>query len=309
MGTTGEQLLFLSTSRIGQSVPFTSMRPLRIVGTLIGFCFLICWTALPLSADEPLRILPLGDSITRGTYFARYETGPRQGQAMGLPNPQGGGWRKWLQDQLRTHRVDYDFVGELNYHAYGREGRVDPTFDPDHHGLAGFSNRKLIAGGEVPTLRDVLEEREMAKVVVPDLVTVLRRHHPHVILLLSGANGFDAPARDELIRLIGRHSKAHLFVATLLPQRPPRAGWENVDAYNVSLPATVSAQVAAGHRITLVDLHATIGPEHLQPDGVHPNQEGSNRIAEGWFKALQGEGYVSKASLNVRNVSNSTSIP
>jgi len=270
---------------------------------------LLSGLALPASGREALRILPLGDSITRGTYLSRYEHGPRQGQAVGLPNPQGGGWRKRLQDRLRTHNVAYDFVGDLSYHAFGHEGRVDPAFDPDHHGLAGFSNRRIITGGTVPTLPDVLDALGAEQVIVPDLISVLQRHRPDVILLLSGANGFDAPARDELIRLIGRHSTAHLFVATLLPQLPPRAGWENVDAYNVSLPATVSVQAAAGHRITLVDLHSTIGAEHLQPDGVHPNQEGLSRIAEAWFEALQREGYVSTASPKVCNGSNSAFTP
>lgn len=246
----------------------------------------------PASAAE-LRILPLGDSITRGTYFARYEKGPRQGQAIGSPNPLGGGWRKLLQDRLREHGIAFDFVGELNYHAFGRGSRVDPTFDPDHHGLAGFGNKQIITGGKVPTLPDVLEHLRVEQIVVPDLLTVLHRHRPDVILLLSGANGFDAMARDDLIRLIGTHSKAHLFVATILPQRPPRAGWQEVVDYNRSLPSIVSAQQAAGHRITLVDLHARTAEEHLQPDGVHPNEAGLIEIAEGWLTALREAGYVS----------------
>ncbi|MFM7290040.1 MAG: hypothetical protein ACKO6B_02275, partial [Planctomycetia bacterium] len=35
----------------------------------------------------PLRILPVGDSITRGSYLAT-----QNGRAMGLPHPEGGGW-------------------------------------------------------------------------------------------------------------------------------------------------------------------------------------------------------------------------
>ena len=48
------------------------------------------------------------------------------------------------------------------------------------------------------------------------------------------------------IRTIGDNSTAHLFVATILPQQAPRAGWEKVDIYNASLPAMVAAQQAAG---------------------------------------------------------------
>jgi hypothetical protein len=96
---------------------------------------------------------------------------------------------------------------------------------------------------------------------------------------LTGANGFDAPARDQLIRTIGEVSDAHLFVATILPQKAQRAGWEKVDAYNASLPAIVAAQKAAGKRITFVDMHAAITTDDLWPDGVHPNQAGMDRMA------------------------------
>lgn len=244
----------------------------------------------------PLRILPVGDSITRGTYFARYLDGPRAGQAIGLPNPSGGGWRKLLQDQLRAARVPCDFVGELSYHAHGRDGVVDPDFDPDHHGLAGFSNRKIIDGGTVPTLPDVLAATEKETIVVPGIDAVLNRHRPDVVLLLSGANGFDAPSRDELIRLINARSRAHLFVGSILPQREPRKGWEQVEDYNASLPTIVAAQQAAGHRVTLVPMHAAVGPADLQPDGVHPNQAGERKIAAAWFRALQDAGLVPASS-------------
>jgi sialidase-1 len=233
-------------------------------------------------SNKPLRILPLGDSITRGSYLAKID-----GKSTGLPHPDGGGWRKTLQDKLRAANVAFDFVGELNYAAYGRDGAIDPQFDPDHHGLAGFSNAGIIKGGTVPTPADVLASLGVKEVKVPGIVDVLKKHRPDVILLMSGANGFDAPARDRLIRTIGETSPAHLFVATILPQKAPRAGWDKVSPYNASLSATVAAQQAAGKRITLVDMHAAITTDDLLPDGVHPNQAGMEKMAATWFAAVQ----------------------
>lgn len=240
--------------------------------------------------------MPLGDSITRGTYLIQHQTGPYQGKATGRANPLGGGWRKPLQDLLRQAGVAFDFVGELNYGGHGRDGTNDPSFDPDHHGLAGFGNRQIMTGGKVPTPLDVLEYLGVTAVTVPDLATVLRTHRPDIILLLAGANGFDAAARDELIRFIGEHSRAHLFVATILPQYPPRQGWEQVDPYNASLPAAVAASQAAGNRVTLVAMHDKFDQSDLTDDGVHPNAQGMAKMARVWFDALQSAGYLDPVS-------------
>jgi|GEM_PF-183530 len=233
------------------------------------------------SHAKPLRILPLGDSITRGSYLAQ-----KDGKATGLPHSEGGGWRKALQDKLRAAGIAYDFVGELNYAAFGRDGVVDPQFDPDHHGLAGFSNARILTGGIVPTPPDVLAALGVKEIKVPGIVDVLNKHQPDIILLMSGANGFDASARDQLIRTIGETSTAHLFVATILPQKAPRPGFENVDAYNASLPAIVTAQKAAGKRITFVDMYAAITTDDLLPDGVHPNKAGMEKMSAKWFETL-----------------------
>jgi lysophospholipase L1-like esterase len=234
------------------------------------------------SPSKPLRILPLGDSITRGSYLAQ-----KDGKATGLPHPMSGGWRKALQDKLRTAGIPYDFVGELNYASFGKDGTVDPQFDPDHHGLAGFGNTGILKGGIVPTPPDVLASRGVKEIKVPGIVEVLKKHQPDVILLMSGANGFDAPARDTLIRTIGESSTARLFVATILPQKAPRAGWEKVDAYNATLQAIVAAQKAAGKSIELVNMNGAITPDDLLPDGVHPNQSGMDKMAATWFEAIE----------------------
>ena len=240
------------------------------------------------SPNRPLRILPLGDSITRGSYLAQTD-----GKATGLPHPMSGGWRKALQDKLRAAGIPYDFVGELNYASFGKDGIVDPQFDPDHHGLAGFGNTGILNGGIVPTPPDVLASLGVKEIKVQGIVDVLKKHQPDVILLMSGANGFDAPARDTLIRTIGESSTARLFVANILPQKAPRAGWEKVDAYNATLPAIVAVQKASGKSIELVDMHGAITLDDLLPDGVHPNQSGMEKMAATWFAALS-EGLAEK---------------
>ena len=103
------------------------------------------------SNAKPVRILPLGDSITRGSYLAK-----NNGKSTGLPHPDAGGWRKPLQDKLRAAGIAYDFVGELRYAAFGRDntgpagsakikhGRFDTKRDGEGH-MGGPHIIKIIA--------------------------------------------------------------------------------------------------------------------------------------------------------------------
>ncbi len=234
------------------------------------------------------KIMPIGDSITRGSYLALYETGRFAGSGIGLPNPAGGGWRKLLQDKLRAADVDFEFVGELDYDAYGRDGVVDPAFSPRHCGMAGFGNRAILKGGVVPTPPDVLAANGVTEIRVPDIVTVLAKHNPNVILLMSGTNDCDPEARDHLIGTILEHFEGTLLVATILPQCPPRTRYERVDVYNASLAGSVAEWSASGKRVILVDMNSALSvTTDLLPDGVHPNREGMDKMAAVWWSALQ----------------------
>jgi lysophospholipase L1-like esterase len=234
-------------------------------------------------SPRPLRVLPLGDSITRGSYVKRYP----DGEPIGLPHPDGGGYRRPLQERLRANGVIFDFVGELTYGAFGRDGAVDPDFDPDHQGMAGFSNRKIISGGVVPTPRDVLATLSTKEVAARGVTELLSRFQPDLVLLLSGTNDFDVPARDRLITLIGEYSRAHLIVGTIPPQRAPRAGWEKVSAYNQSLPAFIRERQQAGQSVSWIDLNRAVSVDHLLPDGVHPDAVGMRAMADAWFEAIR----------------------
>ncbi len=225
---------------------------------------------------HPLRVMPVGDSITRGSYLGTEK----------LANPLGGGWRKTLQDKLLGAGIAFEFVGELDYWSYGTNGVVDSSFSPRHHGLAGFSNKSILTGGVVPTPKEILDAKGVKEIRVPGIIEALERNKPDIVLLMSGANGFDTQARDFLLRTFCDHFKGLLFVASITPQKAPRHGWQQVSAYNASLPAQVESLKAQGHRIRFVDMHAALSLEDISADGVHPTRAGLDKIAETWFNAL-----------------------
>lgn len=239
------------------------------------------------TGGKPIRVLPVGDSITRGSYLAHYTEGPYRDRPIGLPNPDGGGWRRVLQELLRKARISFEFVGELDYGAFGQDGQLDPSFDPDHHGLAGFGNHRILVGGQVPTPEDVLQRKGVDRVAVPGIVSVLQRHRPDVVLLMSGTNGFDVKAFEQLVEAITDNHSGCLLVATILPQRDPRKNWPLVGPYNQGVQEVLKQPRFRRPGIRLVAMHRHIGENHLLPDGVHPNAAGMSKMAEVWFAALR----------------------
>jgi hypothetical protein len=231
--------------------------------------------------------MPIGDSMTRGSYLRRYETGPFAGQPIGLPHPGGGGWRKPLQDRLRAAGIPYVFVGSLDYFAFGRDGIVDPAFSPAHHGLAGFGNAGILAGGAVPTPQDILTAEGVSEIRVPCIEEALHACRPDIVLLLSGANGFDLAAWRNLVDAILAVHSGPLLAATIPPQRPPRLGWDGVEKYNRGVRGGIAALARQGRPVFPVDLHAAVRPDDLVADGVHPNRDGMDGMAAAWWDALQ----------------------
>ena len=243
------------------------------------FCALpVLLMSVVLSVEAaPLRIMPVGDSITRGSHLVVGNM---------TANPQAGGYRKPLQDKLRAAGFDYEFVGELDYWAYGKDGVVDPGFQPRHHGLAGFSNRAIRLGGVVPTPQMDLDRLGVTELRVPGIVEVIEKWRPDVILLMSGTNGFDEKERDLLIRTICDNFTGVLFVANIPPQKPPRGNVERVDEYNASLPEFLKTLTDTRCRVYFVDINSALDENDILGDGVHPDAGGLEKMSEAWFRAL-----------------------
>jgi lysophospholipase L1-like esterase len=73
-------------------------------------------------------------------------------------------------------------------------------------------------------------------------------------------------------------------VATLTPLG---SGNTAVQAYNAALPAVIKQRADTGKHVQLVDMFNGFPTSELA-DGVHPNQQGSARMAGVWYAAIGG---------------------
>jgi lysophospholipase L1-like esterase len=245
-------------------------------------------TLLPLqaqptaSAKAPLRIMPMGDSITWG---------------MGVP----GGYRELLEKKLIDAGVPFQFVGTINNTDKGETSLRDKHCEAYsgfviNQGQPGGSGVGTGAGFGYGGLYDMLVSRKALD--TPNSVDV--------VLLLIGTNDVSFNADNTqgtpldrlkgLIRFIQeKQPDATVLVSTLPPiHSRPSPKTERLHAYNAALhdPAIGLATLSG---ITLVDLHAaflkpdgTINADYYPPnDAIHPSKAGYDAIAEVWFSALQ----------------------
>lgn len=214
------------------------------------------------------RVMPLGDSITKGEDDVTAQDALRVG------------YRLPLFRMLTDAGKQFDFVGTLV------NGPAELA-SKNHEGHSGWTTRELIEGrGRLadPPGNDS-----------GNLDRWLAANPADVFLFMLGANdvirGLDVPTSRHFYeqiftRIFAARPDALLVVGTMLPMRSQAAA--AVDERNAALAALVRTHAAAGKHVVLVDTHAALGVADLASGGVHPNATGYAKLAGAWFSALRG---------------------
>ncbi|MFE6526168.1 GDSL-type esterase/lipase family protein [Streptomyces sp. NPDC057794] len=201
-------------------------------------------------AAEPVRVMPLGDSIT------------------GSP----GCWRAVLWNRLvSSGRTGIDFVGTLPPQACGQ------AHDGDNEGH----------GGELATQaadRNLLPGRLAA--TDPDIVVM---HYGTNDVWSGIAPDRILAAYTKLVgQMRASNPDMRILVAQLIPMNPGScaACAQRVVDLNARIPAWARATGTDRSPVTVVDQWTGFSTAGDTYDGVHPNASGDAKIAARWFPAL-----------------------
>ncbi len=225
-----------------------------VVGLLLGLSGLAAHGASgapSIQQPAPVRILPLGDSITTGVGAA-------------------GGYRASLYARLVNAGYAVDFVGTKT--SNGAAGLPDS----DHEGHNGFRMDQLNAGLDLWLDADP----------DPDVVLLLigTNDFAQNYDLANATNRLE----NLIVRVATARPYARILVSNLLLRTDDAWTEAAIQAqFNPYIPGIVTRQAALGRRVTFVDLRSLVGAADLA-DGVHPNQSGYTKLAGGWFKAITG---------------------
>ncbi|WP_416973061.1 GDSL-type esterase/lipase family protein [Streptomyces sp. 4F14] len=226
--------------------------PLSALRILFAALLLSLGIALapPASAAPPVRIMPLGDSIT------------------GSP----GCWRALLWNQLQsTGYTNIDFVGTLAQQGCGQ------SFDGDNEGHGGelvtnVANQNLLPARLASTRPDIVVMHFGTNDVWSDIA-------PDRILA----------AYTTLVgQMRASNPDMKILVAQLIPMTPANCApcAQRVVDLNARIPAWAQATSTSRSPVTVVDQWTGFATATDTYDGVHPSDPGNAKIAARWYPAL-----------------------
>ena len=199
------------------------------------------------SAAAPVRVMPLGASITWGT-----------------ASSDGNGYREELRKRLAEAGVTVDYVGSQ---------QSGTMADRDNEGHPGFRIDQIAAQADA-----------WLAAAQPDVVlvnagtndTIQNYDLPNAPARLNALIDQIAAARPS----------ASIVVSTLVPSRNATNNGR-VQAFNAQVPGIVQRQAGAGHHVSLVDLNSTLTSADIGSDEIHPTDAGYVKLANLWHAALR----------------------
>jgi len=199
---------------------------------------------------EPVRIMPLGDSITQG-------------------NTERDSYRRPLYQRLVARETSFDFVGSLRENHLGPPPH--PDFDLDHEGHWGWTADEVLA-----------EIGAWAATARPQIVLL----HLGSNDALRGQSHSETV--DELAGIVETLRGVEPRVTVLLARLIPSTNREGarIEELNARLPALVDRLDRRDSRVVLVDQFAGFDAATDTADGIHPNSTGEEKMAERWLEAL-----------------------
>ncbi len=205
----------------------------------------------------PLRVMPLGDSITSGVeFFDGVDTPPFESRV---------GYRQFLFDSLTAAGIEIDYLGQSGQDAGTAAGLVDPQ----NNGFPGV---------DIAFIED-------------KLLDLLNEADTDVILLHIGTNNTPTTA-DGIIRILDlidtweqTNHPIVVLLATIVPKRDPALN-AVVDLFNVSMRAQLAQRV--GDDVFLVDQNSVVSVDDISTEqiGLHPSAAGYEKMAQTWEEAL-----------------------
>ncbi len=195
--------------------------------------------------------MPLGDSITQG--YRGHDS-----------------YRRGLWLKLKQTGFKVDFVGSLRKNYWGMPRHTD--FDMDHEGHWGWRADQVLA-----------KMGKWASKNVPDIVLL----HLGTNDIGGGQDIEETVGEIEKIVMILRkyNAKVKVLLAQIIPVAN-KAITKRIEKFNKELETLAESINTEESPVILVNHFDGFNPKTDTYDGVHPNDQGMDKMADKWYKTL-----------------------
>lgn len=211
-------------------------------------------------AGTPVKIMPLGDSLT-------------QGSDQTLDQASHPTYRYWLWNGLVSGGYQVDFVGSTR-------SNFTYQFDQDHEGHARYTTDMILNGNRSDPMSG-------------NLTTWLSSYSPDIVLISLGSEDLIVGVplnhtQQNVAQIIDLLRYRNPAVRILLGTVPPSAVYrQDVRTINDGLAAVAAARNTSASTVTMVDLTTGYdGTSDNQAGSILPNESGERKMAQRWFTAL-----------------------
>jgi lysophospholipase L1-like esterase len=229
----------------------------------------------------PIRIMPLGDSITKGTGTCQEGDPPDPPNELYLNCT---GYRDFLWYSLVDNGYTVDFVGSQG--SQFQDDYLNPYHDNDHEGHGGRTAdwiRDRVYGPSDHFLLDNPADIVLLHIGTNDINGLPLLSDPidvvaEVSQILDKIDNYETSEGHEVLVILAR----------IINRSDPLSdkGQQTTD-FNLGLQSMAESRIAGGDNILVVDMEAAlIYPDDLG-DELHPNETGYSKMANEWFSALE----------------------
>lgn len=248
--------------------------------------------------NDTIKVMSVGDSITDGYW-------------------EQGGYRKYMYHSLEENGItNIDMVGAkgMNEENYSN-GEVSFTYDGNYSGYSGYAIQ-YIEGTE--TRQGILETMQSESYGENSNQNMMEAYQPDIVLLQIGTNdilsAYNDGITDRLENLcdyiLSYLNDGTLFVSTipnidvqevhswfwaygsdgyytLSPEEFAQKIQNYIDIYNTSIKDMVEKKQSEGiNNIKFADINSVVDYQTDLYDGVHPNEQGYQKMGEYWSNVL-----------------------